>query len=99
MMVVLLSMYLYLCLYVFMQLLFHCCCRTWELLTMGSIVVIERGIGYDRTVSQYMHILIDISVQAHMHLYRYILESHSAILFRFVFNLICNCYITNYIYI
>ena len=27
------------------------CFRTWELLTMGSIVVTERGVGYDRTVS------------------------------------------------
>jgi len=27
------------------------CFRTWELLTMGSIVVTERAVGYDRTVS------------------------------------------------
>ena len=25
--------------------------RTWELMTMGSIIVIERGVGFDRTVS------------------------------------------------
>ena len=28
------------------------CYRNWELLTMGSMVVIERGIGLDRTVSE-----------------------------------------------
>jgi hypothetical protein len=27
------------------------CFRTWEMLTMGVVVVIERGIGLDRTVS------------------------------------------------
>ena len=27
------------------------CFRNWELLTMGSMVVTERGVGYDRTVS------------------------------------------------
>ena len=25
--------------------------RMWELLTLGSVVVIERGVGFDRTVS------------------------------------------------
>lgn len=27
------------------------CFRTWELLTMGTIVILERGVGLDRTVS------------------------------------------------
>jgi len=27
----------------------------WELLTMGSIVVLEKGVGFDRTVKQHFH--------------------------------------------
>ena len=26
-------------------------CRTWELMTMGTIVVLEKAVGFDRTVS------------------------------------------------
>ena len=36
------------------------CFRTWELLTMGSIVVTERGVGYDRTVSIYEDVYVCI---------------------------------------
>ncbi len=35
-----LTLFIYLCFY-----------RAWELMTMGSIVVLERGVGFDRTVS------------------------------------------------
>jgi hypothetical protein len=31
------------------------CFRLWELLTMGTIVVMERGVGLDRSVSKFIH--------------------------------------------
>jgi hypothetical protein len=33
--------------------------RMWELLTLGSIVVIERGIGFDRTLWRLPALLVD----------------------------------------
>jgi hypothetical protein len=35
------------------------CFRTWELLTMGTIVVIERGVGLDRTLWRLPALLVD----------------------------------------
>ena len=35
------------------------CFRTWELLTMGSIVVTERSVGYDRTFWKLPVLLLD----------------------------------------
>jgi hypothetical protein len=38
------------------------CFRLWELLTMGTIVVMERGVGLDRTVRTYTFIVAMYSV-------------------------------------
>ena len=35
------------------------CFRTWELLTMGSIVILERGVGLDRTLWRLPALLVD----------------------------------------
>ncbi len=35
------------------------CFRTWELLTMGTIVVLERGVGLDRTLWRLPALLVD----------------------------------------
>ncbi len=35
------------------------CFRTWELLTMGTIVVIERGVGLDRTLWRLPALLLE----------------------------------------